>query len=211
MKKFLISILLIISMLTIGCSTNNNFEDSILSENQEEKKDGIEEVIDNEEQKKIKVKINEYSLENAIEGINEGNLAKNIICPSNKNETFDLSKNKGKVVLVNMWATWCPPCVKEMPAFQKMYNELDKEKFTMIAISNENRKVIDDFIEENKYDFPIGYDENNSQIMMTYEVMSIPLTLIINQEGIIQKKFLGAVSAEKQYEEYMNVIKQLLD
>ena len=151
-----------------------------------------------------------FTTKNAKEGIMEGDIAKNFVCQTKQGEEFDLSKQKGKVVLINMWATWCPPCVAEMPAFEKLNNELDENKFTMLAISNENKNVIDEFIDENKYTFPIGYDENTS-IMTDYEVISIPLTLIINQEGIIVKKFLGAVSAEVQYEEYMKVINSLLE
>lgn len=208
MKKLLL--VLIIMLCVNGCSAKK-VDNGVVSNNEKEIsiKENNESIVETNEETINEYK--QYSLKSAKEGIMEGDIAKNIICQTKQEEEFDLSKQKGKVVLINMWATWCPPCVAEMPAFEKLNNELDKNKFTMVAISNENKNTIDEFIDENKYTFPVGYDDENSSIMMDYEVISIPLTVIVNQEGIIVKKFLGAVSADVQYREYMKVINSLLE
>ncbi|CAA0169256.1 Thiol-disulfide oxidoreductase [Tenacibaculum maritimum] len=95
---------------------------------------------------------------------------------------INFEKVKGKVVFINFWATWCPPCIAEMPSIQKLYGTY-KEKITFLFISNEKWEVINKFYKEKGYDLPTYHSVN--QIPSKLEATSIPTTYIINQSGKI--------------------------
>ena len=104
-----------------------------------------------------------------------------------------LSKFQGKVVLLNFWATWCPPCRQEMPSMQKLYEKMKNEKFQMISIniektSKENLAV---FMKKNKYTFPVLMDPMDL-VSSQYGIISIPTTFIIDKSGFIAKKIIGS-------------------
>ncbi|WP_055445349.1 TlpA family protein disulfide reductase [Lacinutrix himadriensis] len=95
--------------------------------------------------------------------------------------TVDFKDFKGKVVLINFWATWCPPCIAEMPSLQKLQSDY-KDKVVFLFVSNEKKEKIDAFLSKNKYLFNVFTPlENPSE----FEVSSIPRTLLINKEGKI--------------------------
>jgi thiol-disulfide isomerase/thioredoxin len=94
---------------------------------------------------------------------------------------IDFKDLKGKVVLINFWATWCPPCIAEMPNLQKLHDAY-KDKVVFLFVSNEKKEKIEAFLSENKYSFNVFTPlENPSE----FEVSSIPRTLLINKEGKI--------------------------
>lgn len=108
-----------------------------------------------------------------------------------------LSDYKGKVVFLNFWATWCPPCRKEMPDIQSLYNEYNQNQDDVVFLGvanprNENnintREVDKDgiirFLEENKLDFPVVFDESG-EIFSLYGISSLPTTFLINKDGNI--------------------------
>lgn len=120
-------------------------------------------------------------------------------------ETFKLSDNKGKIIIVNIWATWCGPCVGEMPAFQQLFEEYGDELAICCVNSGDDKEVVDKFVSENGYTFPIAYD-TDYKICDKYPTDGIPYTVIIDGEGKVSKTFLGASSAEEQYKEYKSAI-----
>ena len=125
----------------------------------------------------------------------------NVKIETNKGVDFDLSKTN-KPVLMNFWATWCPPCRMEMPGLQSLYEEYgDKVDFVMINLG-ETKETIQDFLVENEYyTFPIGYDTNNyygNKFVMT----SIPTTFIIGKDKILRNYIIGA-RPEEQFREYI--------
>jgi peroxiredoxin len=102
-----------------------------------------------------------------------------------------LSSFKGKVVLLNFWATWCPPCLAEMPSFKKLYSEMRSSGLEIIAIStdrsvNETRG----FTDKKGFDFPILMDEDRA-VTKQYKVFSLPTTFLIDRNGVIIEKFFG--------------------
>ncbi|MGN0425699.1 MAG: TlpA family protein disulfide reductase [Acetatifactor sp.] len=123
---------------------------------------------------------------------------------------FTLSDSKGKVVLINIWATWCGPCCAEMPAFQRLYEEYGDELQIVAVNYAEKRKDVDKFIADNGYTFPFAYDEE-AKIMGLYPSDGIPYTIIIDKEGKVFRTFLGARSAEEQYEAYHGAIEEAMD
>jgi len=109
-----------------------------------------------------------------------------------------LSELKGNVVLVNFWATWCKPCVGEMPDLSLISQELKGKNFKMIGISTEESKTIENFLKVKPVDYTIlnGNDETvNVFAKASGETIdAIPATLIINKEGKIVEFFVGSRS-----------------
>ncbi len=102
-------------------------------------------------------------------------------------ETVDFNSLKEKVVFVNFWATWCPPCVAEMPSIQKLYDDY-KDKVAFVFISNEDWTTIDTFYKEKGYDLP-SYNIL-SKVPDQLVSNSIPATFVIDKNGtiVIDKK-----------------------
>ena len=104
-----------------------------------------------------------------------------------------LSDYKGKVVFLNFWATWCPPCRNEMPHMQSLYDSMFGEDFEMLAVSidHKTKAEVSQFISQHGYTFPVLVDPR-SKVASRYNVTGIPVTFIINKEGIIVDKVVGA-------------------
>jgi len=108
-----------------------------------------------------------------------------------KGNIWSLSKLKGQVVFLNFWATWCSPCREEMPAMQRLYTKLPKDKFKMIALFNNDKPaVVENFVAKLGITFPILSDESNI-IGAKYGLTGLPETFIIDKQGVIREKFIG--------------------
>ena len=118
---------------------------------------------------------------------------------------FTLSEQQGKVVLLNFWATWCGPCVREMPAFEKLYGEYGEDIAILAVNCMESEDIVKAFQAENGYTFPIACDPEGD-VSLKYPSQGIPYTLVIDEEGIIQNIYVGAADAETQYMEYKGAI-----
>ncbi len=97
------------------------------------------------------------------------------------------SQFANKVVFINLWATWCPPCIAELPDLQKLYNDYG-DKVEFLFVSNENIKVISEFLQKKKYTLP-AYTPI-SEYPVDFETRSIPTSFVINKDGeiVISKK-----------------------
>ncbi|HLT33513.1 MAG TPA: TlpA disulfide reductase family protein [Aquaticitalea sp.] len=95
---------------------------------------------------------------------------------------FDFNDAKGKVVIVNFWATWCPPCIAEMPSLEKLYHDYKKE-VVFLLVSNESPEVISSFKEKNTYDILVYSSLNSSPKF--FDMSSIPRTYVIDRFGNI--------------------------
>ena len=106
-------------------------------------------------------------------------------------KTVSLSAVKGKVVLLNFFATWCPPCRAEMPALNKLYRTLKPRGLEVIGVSTDRSiNDIKDFLEKNRVDFPILFDADRIAAKQ-YRVFSMPTTFLIDRKGMIVEKFYG--------------------
>jgi thiol-disulfide isomerase/thioredoxin len=107
-----------------------------------------------------------------------------------------LSDFIGKPIVLNFWASWCPPCQMEMPDFEQMYLELgDEIQFLMINMtdgSRETQKKAIDFINENEYSFPVFFDLKSNAASI-YGVQNLPTTLFIDAEGNFVAYATGAI------------------
>jgi len=90
---------------------------------------------------------------------------------------------KGKVIFINFWATWCPPCVAEFPSIQELYSKYKDSDVVFIMVSNEKLGTIESFIEKYGYDFPVYYTQYQAPALL--QSSSIPATFIIDKAGKI--------------------------
>lgn len=104
-------------------------------------------------------------------------------------DTIRLSDFQGQKVILNFWATWCPPCREEMPAMQKYFEETD-ENVVILAVNMDSNNDVQSFIDNNKLTFTIPLDVKNS-VSSTYQISSIPTTYFIDSSGVINHKLVG--------------------
>ena len=95
---------------------------------------------------------------------------------------WHLQDLRGKVVLVNFWATWCPPCRKEMPDLNALYNRFKDRGFVVVAISDEEATKVAPFIEERKIDYPILLDPGR-KVNDLFQVEGIPKSFVYDRSG----------------------------
>lgn len=113
---------------------------------------------------------------------------------------------RGKKVLLNFWATWCGPCVGEMPAFQKLAEEYAEELVILAVNCSEDQGTVQKFVEKNEYTFPVVLDTDGAIQFMFGGITSIPLTVIIDEEGYIVTASAGAADADTMYKEYKEAL-----
>ena len=103
-----------------------------------------------------------------------------------------LSDLRGKVVLVNFWATWCPPCIEEMPSMEMLNKAMAGYDFVMLAINTEEngRSTVVDFLKKTPYNFPILYDDKGV-VQKRYGVFKFPESFIVGKDGIVAEKIIG--------------------
>ncbi|NRA91653.1 MAG: TlpA family protein disulfide reductase [Psychroserpens sp.] len=105
----------------------------------------------------------------------------------------EFSEFKGKVVLVNFWATWCPPCIAEMPSFQELVDHFESnDDVVFLFVSNEDRSTIDGFMKRKQYGFETY--QPISDPPQEFNVSSIPRTFLISREGRIVLDKTGAAN-----------------
>lgn len=109
-------------------------------------------------------------------------------------ESVKLSDFKGKKVMVNFWATWCPPCKAEMPEMEKFYKQPNND-VVILAVNIDPQNDVKGFANKNGITFPILLDVNNDVNTM-YGILSIPTTYFINSKGLIQNKYTGSMKLE---------------
>ena len=115
-----------------------------------------------------------------------------------------LSDLKGKFVILHFWATWCVPCIKEMPEFQKAHQSLEDSNVEIIAINlGENKKRVDKFIQDYRLSFPVLLDKFGN-VSEKYKVTGLPVTYFISPDGIIRDGIFGGGITQKIIETKIN-------
>ena|SRR5215207_5950955 len=113
-------------------------------------------------------------------------------------ETIKLSELRGQAVLVNLWATWCPPCGAEMQSIEKVYSEYKDQGFTVLAINmtyQDDPLAVLPFVNERGLTFPILLDETGA-MAKAYQLRSLPSSYFIRRDGIINEVVIGGPMSE---------------
>jgi cytochrome c biogenesis protein CcmG/thiol:disulfide interchange protein DsbE len=113
-------------------------------------------------------------------------------------DTIRLSDLRGQAVLVNLWATWCPPCRAEMQSIERMYQEYKEQGFIVLAVNmtyQDDASAVLPFVDEQALTFPILLDETG-EIGNAYQLRSLPSSYFIRRDGVISEVVIGGPMSE---------------
>jgi cytochrome c biogenesis protein CcmG, thiol:disulfide interchange protein DsbE len=135
--------------------------------------------------------------------LEDGTLASDFKLESVTGQPLQLSDLRGKVVVLNFWATWCKPCIREMPMFQRVQDE--HPNFVMLGVdTDETADNIGDFVKNIGLTYPIVLDKD-SRVAANFRVMLLPSTFVIDERGMIRFRHFGLMQQE-QLEQYLSTL-----
>ncbi|MCJ7566291.1 MAG: TlpA family protein disulfide reductase [Anaerolineales bacterium] len=140
----------------------------------------------------------------------EGFLAPDFTLDSLSGAPISLSDMRGKAVVLNLWASWCPPCRAEMPAIQRVYQENHERGLEVLAVNmtaQDNLAAVEKFVQEFNLTFPILLD-TSGEVGNTYLMRALPTTFFIDHEGVIQRVIVGGPMSEVTLQ---STVEQLLE
>lgn len=141
-----------------------------------------------------------------VEGIQVGNLAPDFQLSNLEGQSISLSDFRGRPVLINFWATWCPPCRDEMPYIQQIYEEWSAKGLVLLAINiGESPSTVEGFTQSYNLSLPVLLDTNQI-VAQKYNITGIPATFFIDKNGIIQRKVVGAFPNKGAIENHLGSI-----
>ncbi len=117
--------------------------------------------------------------------------AADFVTPSPDGRPVRLADYRGKVIFLNFWATWCPPCREEMPAMERLYQRYKAKGFVVLAVSvDSDIVVVPPFVKQNKLTFPIGHDPKMA-LAERYGVRALPSSILIDKRGNLSALAIG--------------------
>ena len=138
-----------------------------------------------------------------VVGLAEGNRAPDFTIETLDDESLTLADLRGRVVLLNFWGTWCGPCRREMPEFQKAYEEWYPQGFEIVAIAyNDNEEAMAAFRDEFGLSFPLALD-HSGEINDAYGIQTRPSSYLLGKDGVILARHFG-IMTEAQLSEMLN-------
>ena len=119
-------------------------------------------------------------------------IAPDFALPDLSGQAVRLSAYRGRVVLVNLWATWCPPCRDEMPSMERLHQQLKDKGFVLLAVAEDDggARVVKPFIEEMKVTFSVLVDPDG-EVGRKYGVWGYPESFLVDREGRIVERVIG--------------------
>jgi len=122
------------------------------------------------------------------------------------NASRSLADYRGQVVLVNLWATWCPPCKEEMPTLQAFYNKNKDKGFTIIAI-NDGDPTADvlQFVKDYQLTFPVWLDPTYIATEDAFKTLNLPSSYVVDREGTVRLSWVGGIN-RKALDKYVTPI-----
>ena len=139
-------------------------------------------------------------------GAEGGARAPDIQLQNLEGNTVSLSKLRGKPIMLNFWATWCPPCRLEMPFIQEIHEEWSDMGLRVLAVNvGESHSLVSSFMQYYDYSMPVLLDTGRI-VAQRYNVGAYPTTFFIDADGIIQDKVIGAFPSKDKLEQYVESI-----
>lgn len=133
-----------------------------------------------------------HSSQERIEGIKEGVTAPDFEVTALSGEKVSLTEHRGKVLLLNFWASWCKPCMQEMPLLNEIHQSSGSQIETLFINVGESKGTVAEYMKEHQFSFPVAIDVTG-KISTAYGVTALPSTFIINEEGEIARIRLGEI------------------
>ena len=135
-------------------------------------------------------------------------LAPSFTLPSRSGDTVSLTQLKGKVVMLNFWASWCGPCRQEMPLLDQMHKRYSALGFTLVGVNvDANSKDAEQWLSKTPVSFPVLFDRD-SKVSAMYDVKAMPSTVFIDRKGNVRYLHKGYKAGDEG--EYLNQIRALL-
>jgi peroxiredoxin len=135
-------------------------------------------------------------------------MAPSFTLPSRSGDTVSLAQLKGKVVMLNFWASWCGPCRQEMPLLEQMHKRYSALGFTLVGVNvDANSKDAEEWLSKTPVSFPVLFDRE-SKVSAMYDVKAMPSTVFIDRKGNVRYLHKGYKSGDEG--EYLNQIRALL-
>jgi len=141
-------------------------------------------------------------------GAKVGQTAPDFELPALGGDSVRLSDYRGKVVFLNIWATWCPPCREEMPSMESLYQRLKGREFEMLAVSidREGERMVRPFAAKYGLKFHVLLDPDNKTYRL-YGLTGVPESFIVDKNGVIINKIIGPQNwVEKEWLDYFDGI-----
>lgn len=105
-----------------------------------------------------------------------------------------LEELRGKVVLVNLWASWCEPCKQEMPVLETVYRRHAPEGFTVVAVNDgETDELVREFVSANELTFPVWLDPGSIATRTAFQTLNLPSSFVIDRSGIVRLRWAGGI------------------
>jgi peroxiredoxin len=121
----------------------------------------------------------------------EGLSAPDFTLPTLDGKEMKLSDYRGKIVFLNIWATWCAPCKEEMPSMQKLYELMRGKDFVMLTISiDEKKETVEAFMKDNNLTLPVALDQQQ-KVSPLYRITGVPETFLIDKNGMVMHHLIG--------------------
>jgi cytochrome c biogenesis protein CcmG/thiol:disulfide interchange protein DsbE len=119
-------------------------------------------------------------------------MAPDFAIPDLSGQAVRLSAHRGQVVLVNLWATWCPPCREEMPSMERLYQRMKDRGFVLLAVSQDEggAAAVKPFVEDMKVTFPVLVDPQG-EVGRKYGVWGYPESFLLDREGRVVERVIG--------------------
>jgi peroxiredoxin len=124
--------------------------------------------------------------------LKKGSEAPGFRLPSLAGEDVDLGSYRGKVVVLNFWATWCPPCVAEMPSLQRLHRALGPEGLAVVTVSTEeDEEALREFVTRHGLDLPVLLDPGGRVASSAYRTTGYPETFVLDRAGVLLSHTIG--------------------
>lgn len=198
-------ILIVVTILLIGVIAFSLFKFGSLKKNTvKDENPPVGHVVEEDKEKDEDIEDEELTddveLEEEDFDIEVGKLAPDFTLKNLKGEEVSLSDYKGKIVLINFWATWCVYCDKEMPDMQRLSEENDDLVILAVDV-REKKKIVENYIEKGGYDFEVVLDEDG-KVSMDYLVSGFPTSYFVDKDGIL----LGGVPQMMTWEQMNSIL-----